>query len=163
MLINKSVLAIASIALVCFSTVCAADDVQAARATVTGPENRLVEFHKNLLGFTPESDFQDAPIVCSIKGVPAALNDCSKLSRNETVSRSLEYIFLRDHERLEALVLAWGKLQAANLDPFVTIKFDTVVPPSDCSALPQPCVSAPFCKATPGCDKYSGAPCQKCQ
>jgi hypothetical protein len=158
MWIKKSTLAVAGIALISLSAA-RAQEPPAANAVVKGPERRLAEFHQNLLGYLSTSNLDDAAIVCNRDDSPKT---CEQLSPTGGTTRVVTYTFFRDYERLMAFALAWGKLQTKQKDKFVTILLNNDIPPPDCAALTQPCVSGPFCRLTPGCDKVYGPPCQKC-
>ena len=161
MRIERSRLAIISIAVFAWSTVCLADDVKSAHAGVSGPEGRVFEFHQNLLGFLGDKSLSDAGIVCD--GCDALRPDPPSPEAQLTDEVNVNYTLFRDHERLEAFILAWGKLQT-RATAAVAIKFDMVVLGSDCGPpVPQPCVNAPFCPGPPrGCSKTSTPPCKKC-
>lgn len=162
MWIERSALAMIGVAAITWSTVCLADDVQVAHAGVTGPEGRVYEFHQNLTGFLGDKNLADAGIVCD--GCDALREDPPYPEPPWTDETNVDYTFFRDHERLEAFILAWGKLQTRAFAA-VAIKFDMqdILTPDCASFVPQPCVNAPFCPGPPrGCSKTSTPPCKKC-
>lgn len=163
---NKSAIAAACIALISYSGACAADDVQAARAVVTGPENRVHEFHQNLLGFLSaflgSSDAAATAVSCDLPRVPPEEFNCNKLNPEGRGSAEAVYTFFRDHIRLEALILSWDKLQTRDRSDNLKISFDMDFLTEDCGGI-QVCVSAPFCPGPPvRCDKVKGPPCTAC-
>jgi hypothetical protein len=157
---KKTALPITGIVLIALSVTCRAQDIKAAHAIVTGPENQLAEFHKNLVGYL-WTDLDSAAITCERPSNPT--KTCEQLSRNGSAIETLDYVFLRDYERLLALIMAWGKVQTAQPNKAFKITFDGDVTAANCGApLPQPCKPAPFCRQTPGCDETIGYPCTKC-
>jgi hypothetical protein len=153
MRIKATVFAVIGIAMMSFPAVSAADDIQAAHAVVRGPMSGLYDFHQKLKKLVG-SNFDKAAITCE---------GCDELQQNaaDPTVIKVDYIFFRDDKRLKAFIKAWRKVQAQNFDARLTIAFDLDYPVGDCS-VPQPCVVAPFCKLTPGCDKVKGAPCTAC-
>jgi hypothetical protein len=162
MLTRKTTLTVGGIALMLLSAACAGDAVQAARAIVKGPESRLLDFHQNLLGYLSTDNLDEAAIICDRSD--DRTKPCDKLSPTGTETKTLTYVFFRDYERLEAFALAWGKVQTKAPSKIFTLMFDGDFTTSVCTPpqVPQPCVTAPFCRLTPGCDEKSGPPCTKC-
>jgi len=166
MWIKSSAFAVAGIALISFSAACAADDVQAARAVVTGPENRVHEFHQNLLGFllafVGDSDPAITGVGCDLPSAPPGEFNCNKLNSETERPTKVIYTFFRDHARLEALISSWNKLQTRDPDEEVVLSFDMNFLTMQCGGV-QACTSAPFCAGPPlRCDKVQGPPCTPC-
>jgi hypothetical protein len=154
MWIKASVFAVTSIFMMSLSEADTSSDVQAARALVSGTMDRLSEFQQNLIKHVG-SNFDKAAIKC---------DGCADLgpTASHTKSGTVTYTFFRDNKRLTAFIKSWGELQTTKVDN-VTIKFDIDYVVSDCSTQPQPCVGAPYCNLTKGCDQVKGPPCTKCQ
>lgn len=166
MWIKSSTFVAAGVLLISYSAACNADDVQAARAVVTGPENRVYEFHQNLLQLLSAHLGTDDPaataVSCDFPALPPMEFNCDKLRRNREELTTVFYTFFRDHVRLEALIMSWNKLQTQNFDEEVKIAFDMDYLTSECGGYTV-CVSAPFCAGPPKrCDKVQGPPCTTC-
>lgn len=167
MYVRKSALGIVGIALVCLGSVCLADDIQAARAVVSGPANRVQEFHKDLQGILKRTLGKTDPatigVICDFPSVlPGELN-CDALRGDSGDSTKFIYTFFRDEKRLKAFIMAWDKVQSRDLSSSLKIQFDTDTPPSDCGGFIGACVNAPFCPGPPKrCDKAQGPPCTAC-
>jgi hypothetical protein len=149
---NKAIFAVLGIALYLASAAGVAQDVQAARAVLKGPENRLFEFHEHLMDLLGNKTMEKLAIACDA---------CPTLSENETEVKEITYVFFRDDKRLKAFARAWGKSQTAQTEILLTMTFDMIFAVPDCSQMKQPCVSAPFCPP-PKCDTVRGAPCVAC-
>lgn len=164
MWIRKSGIAAVSFLLITASIACAADDMQAARAVVTGPENRVHEFHQNLQGLLAallaDSDAASTLVLCDVLGESTSPHSCEDLRENKDDSIKLQYTFFRDNDRMMAFAASWNRLQTRKVDEEVELKFHMRVPSPTC---PTTCVAAPFCAGPPrGCDKVRGAPCTVC-
>jgi hypothetical protein len=145
-----------------------AEDLQAARAVVSGPEDRVFEFHKNVMEALKKKLGKNDPVEigvsCDLPSVPPHEFNCDKLDGDSRESAKAIYTLFRDsnQKRLSAFMEAWDKLQTRKLDSSVTIQFDTNTPPGDCGGFTV-CVSAPFCPGPPKrCDKVQGPPCTAC-
>jgi hypothetical protein len=129
-----------------------AEDLVAARAIVTANDVEKLRAFDEALKSAARTSLDKLLIHC---------NDCADLSRSST---RVTYTFFRDNPALPMLFWkAWAKMQsgASALDPDFKLQFDVDVPSPDCSGMPAPCTSAPFCPT--GCDKVRGAPCTLCQ
>ncbi len=161
MWLKRSLLLGISIAVMSLSTVCLGGVLKAAHVTVTGPMDRVHEFHQNLLAFLGNTTLEDAGVLCDGCGQFDAAPPSP--APPSTDAATVDYTFYRDNKRLKAFILAWGKLERrAAAD--VTITFDMNYVTSDCSTfVPQPCVTAPFCAGPPrGCSKSTVPPCKRC-
>jgi hypothetical protein len=146
-----------------------AEDLQAARAIVSGPEDRVFEYHKNLMEALKKKLGRNDPaaigVSCDLPSVPPAEFNCDKLDGDSSDSTKVIYTLFRDNnqKRLSAFVEAWDELQTRKLDSSLTIQFDTNTPPGDCGGFTGACVNAPFCPGPPKrCDKVQGPPCTAC-
>ena len=166
MLIKNAAVSAVCLGLTVFAAAPSAEDAQAARVVVEGPENRVYEYHQNLKAimsaYLVDGDLATAGVACSLA---REQTDCGTLDKDRRDAITARYIIYRDSERLTAFALSWGKLQSRAFAN-VSVTFDVKDMPTspDCSTAPQPCVSAPFCPATNPrrCDKVKGAPCTSC-
>jgi len=152
--------------------VAAGKEETAARATVTGPEDRLAVFDQNLRAALSEiigTDYSFYGMACDFPDEPPGPNkkgefNCDTLNPSKKDVTTINYTFIEDRKRLEALVVAWSEVESdkAAGDGSVTILLDRNVPSLDCGGI-QVCVSAPWCPGPPlRCDKVKGAPCSPC-
>jgi hypothetical protein len=142
----------------------AADDEPVARAVVSGPEDRVREFHENLTSFLSAflgtTDPNSILVLCDILGRQVEDSNCDKL-KSEDSQVSVQYTFRRDHARLEAFVLSWDRTQTKQIDD-VTLTFDMQIPNPLCGGITV-CYSNPVCPGPPRrCEKVLGAPCEPC-
>ena len=143
------------------------EEAKAAHAIVNGPENRLVEFDKKLGEALSEIVGGDNPkygMSCDFPNGTKEEFNCEQLDPNKQAVTSIHYTFIRDRKRLEALVVAWNKVQSSKEDRDITVTIDTRVEGggADCGGLTN-CTSAPWCAGPPlRCDKVKGAPCSPC-
>src|SRR5262245_43059718 len=110
-----------------------------AHAMVTGPENRLAEFNKNLRAALTDivgTDHPDYGVSCDFPDGAGPKHDfnCDQLDPSKDVDVTIHYTFIRDRKRLEALVVAWNKVQSTSAKGAgkVTVIIDTNVPAGDC-------------------------------
>lgn len=165
---RKACFALASVLSVVPTLVCADTDPPAARAVISGREGLASEFHQNLaatlkvlLGTT---DSIDTLLACDILDrdhlSPAPMKEgCSELVAGGNSQVRVQYTFLRDLSYLQAFVLAWERIQRANVDA-LALTLDTKFPGQEC---PATCVTNYACAGPPRrCDGKAGPPCNPC-